>query len=388
MNRLIALFQVKYKMIQFSHYYLIYDNDVDTTSIVTMQLVVVLYQVKCEMISPFHLIYNNNDDDNTNFSTSINGEKYTNQSKYKDNYIKCQAPATISTTTTTAAQYKYLYRMKFTPTTEDSSSTNNKTEDRIDLNMTIISCNNNSSNYRYNNGIVIMIRILNITCLHTLISTTQIGENKDIDGMEKIGEYQSRALRSEGQYKDEVYNAEEGMFQEPITINNSTYSNIANIGIVDYCNDTRKENGERTTCYSSQDPYMIQYCTNTIAINATLRLGHYNEGKIDINTRINNINNNYWYNNNDETTTLISIGDETTRTSIGDKATTLIRTIQNEEKHNRLNYNMVIVLIYDHVISMIPVQLCSCILLIVTMRLLSQSMGSVKIHKDRVLKLI
>jgi hypothetical protein len=320
------------------------------------------------------------------FSTSINGEKYTNQSKYKDNYIKCQAPATISTTTT-AARYKYLYRMKLTPTTEDSSSTNSKTEDRIDLDMTIISCNNNSSNYRYNNGIVIMIRIL--TCLHTLISTTQIGENKNIDGMEKIGEYQSRALRSEGQYKDEVYNAEEGMFQEPITINNSTYSNIANIGIVDYCNDTRKENGEQTTCYSGRDPYMIQYCTNTIAIEATLlRLGHCNEGKIDINTRINNINNNYWYNNNDETTTLISIGDETTCTSIGDKATTLIRTIQNGEKHNRLDYNMVLVLIYDHVISMIPVQLCSCILLIVTMRLLSQSMGSVKIHKDRVLKLI
>ncbi|OEU23683.1 hypothetical protein FRACYDRAFT_233856 [Fragilariopsis cylindrus CCMP1102] len=328
------------------------------------------------------------DDDNTVLYQDVHSNRYGySTTTYKDNYIKCQAPATISTTTT-AAWYKYSYRMKLTPSTEDSSSTNSKTKDRIDLDMTIISCNNNSSNYRYNNGIVIMIRIL--TCLHTLISTTQIGENKNIDGMEKIGEYQSRALRSEGQYKDEVYNAEEGMFQEPIKINNSTYSNIANIGIVDYCNDTRKENGERTTCYSSQDPYMIQYCTNTIAIEATLRLGHCNEGKIDINTRINNINNNYWYNNNDETTTLISIGDETTCTSIGDKATTLIRTIQNGKwkKHNQLDYNMVLVLIYDHVISMIPVQVCSCILLIVTMRLLSQSMGSVKIHKDQVLKLI
>ena len=54
----------------------------------------------------------------------------------------------------------------------------------------------------------------------------------------------------------------------------------------------------------------------------------------------------------------------------------------------QLDYNLVIVLIYDYVISMIPVQLFSCILLIVTMRLLSQSMGSVKIHKDQVLKLI
>jgi hypothetical protein len=52
----------------------------------------------------------------------------------------------------------------------------------------------------------------------TLNGTIQNGECKKIDGKEKRLKERNhlRALRSEGQYKDEVYNAEEGMFQEPI----------------------------------------------------------------------------------------------------------------------------------------------------------------------------
>jgi hypothetical protein len=52
--------------------------------------------------------------------------------------------------------------------------------------------------------------------LTILITTSPNGEyviKKEERPKEK---YQLRALRSEGQYKDEVYNAEEGMFQEPI----------------------------------------------------------------------------------------------------------------------------------------------------------------------------
>jgi hypothetical protein len=70
------------------------------------------------------------------------------------------------------------------------------------------------------------LRIL--TCSHTsvgdgdetttLISTTRNGENKKIDDRKKRLEkkYQLRALCSEGQYEDEAYTADEGMFQEPI----------------------------------------------------------------------------------------------------------------------------------------------------------------------------
>ena len=173
------------------------------------------------------------------------------------------------------------------------------------------------------------------------------------------------------------------MFQEPITIKDS---NIANINI-DYLNDKMKENGEQTTsCYSNQNPCMIQFCHNIIAIDsrdnidmiatdAQLRLGHSNESKIDINTSFNNINKKY-----DEATTLIKTA---TRTCTGDEMTTLISTSQNGENSRRLDYNLVILLIYYvHVIPMI--RLCLCIPLIVTLRLFGQSMGSVKIHKETV----
>ena len=129
-----------------------------------------------------------------------------------------------------------------------------------------------------------------------------------------------------------------------------------------------------------------QFCHNIIAIDsrdnidmiatdAPLRLGHSNESKIDINTSFNNINRKY-----DEATTLIKTA---TRTCTGDETTTLISTSQNGENSRRLDYNLVILLIYYiHVIPMI--RLCLCIPLIVTLRLFGQSMGSVKIHKETV----
>ncbi|OEU09693.1 hypothetical protein FRACYDRAFT_271261 [Fragilariopsis cylindrus CCMP1102] len=208
--------------------------------------------------------------------------------------------------------------------------------------------------------------------------------------MEKIGEYQSRALRSEGQYKDEVYNAEEGMFQEPTdldmnkqeptdmdTIKDSSHSNIAIINI-GYRNDMMKENGEQTTCYSNQDPCMIHFCNNILAIeskdsidtienDASLQLRHSNGGNIDTNT------------SSIVVMMDILIGDAETTTSTSNEDETT--TTQNGENNNQLDYKLVIALIYDHVMSMIPIQLYLCILLIVTLRVLSQSMGSVKIHK-------
>ncbi|OEU07720.1 hypothetical protein FRACYDRAFT_250743 [Fragilariopsis cylindrus CCMP1102] len=328
------------------------------------------------------------------FSTSINGEKYiskyTSQSKYKDNYIKCQAPANATaarirrmkltpTTEDSSSTDNFPYRMKLTATTEDSSSTNNKTEDTDSMNRTENLIDSLDMDTTKDMDTIKDINIKTYMIKESISSKED--KNNLYNDSRKNGEekrleekYQSRALRSEGQYKDEVYNAEEGMFQEPWIKNNDYDNNNIMLNDNDYCNSTMRENGEQTTCYSNQDSYMIQFCHNVIAIDskddgdmiatdASLRLGHSKE-KIDIN----------------ETTALI----RTTRTSIDDETTTLIITIQNGEKNNQLDYDMVTVLIYDQAISIIPVQLCLCILLIVTLRLLSQSMGSVKIHKAQV----
>ncbi|OEU15984.1 hypothetical protein FRACYDRAFT_240683 [Fragilariopsis cylindrus CCMP1102] len=521
--RLIVLFQVKYKMIRFQ-YYLIYDNDVDTTSIATIQLVVVLYQVKYEMISPFHLIYNNNDDDNTKFSTSINGEKYTGQSKYKDDYIKGQVITmedSSSTDNTTEyltdissldtnkilnGEYHFALSKEITNTTEDllsrldrnkilngeyhfalsKDALTNTTEDLIEslrktvteddsINRTenlIDSCNmdtikdtdtmqlvvyqaeygesiQHGGHDDDNDTTIIIMQTMQLVALYrdknVWYDTTMVEHTNDTAILycyrdknvwydTAMVEHTSDMVLSQAnvamnQYDDKDYtiaimklvlyqdahikkdntaimqlarnnyyhkmkltpttedsSSTDNKIEDPtnkVKIKDSNYSNIINFNI-GYSNGTSmiKENGEQTTCYSNQDPYMIQFCHNVIAIDsnynidmiatdASLRLGHSKE-KIDIN----------------ETTTLIRmftcIEYNTTRTSIEDETTTLIRTIQNGEKNNQLDYNLVIVLIYDHVISMIPVQLCLWILLIVTLRLLSQSMGSVKIHKAQV----
>ena len=87
--------------------------------------------------------------------------------------------------------------------------------------------------------------------------------------------------------------------------------------------------------------------------------------KIDTYTSFNNINSNYWYNNNE--------------------TTTLIRTIQNWENEKQLDYNVVIVSISScYPVIQSCLCLCMCILLIITLRLLGQSVGSVKIQKDQV----
>jgi hypothetical protein len=67
----------------------------------------------------------------------------------------------------------------------------------------------------------------------TLNGTIQNGECKKTDGKEKRLKERNhlRALCSEGQYKDEVDNAEEGMFQEPIPIKDTSYSNTATTDI-------------------------------------------------------------------------------------------------------------------------------------------------------------
>jgi hypothetical protein len=109
--------------------------------------------------------------------------------------------------------------------------------------------------------------------------------------MKKKEEYLLRALRSEGQYKDEVYNAEEGMFQEPIPIKGLDYYLVI---ILMY--------GETTTLIttvqsSPSDP-------NSLHDNEE---DNNNIGSL----HLNNIN---W-----------------SHTCIGDKATTLNGTIQNME---------------------------------------------------------
>ena len=66
-----------------------------------------------------------------------------------------------------------------------------------------------------------------------------------------------------------------------------------------------RTNGERTTCYSNQDPCIFRYHNDIIAIDASLRIGHFNDSKIKINTSFNNINVNYWYNNNDSNNNIL-----------------------------------------------------------------------------------
>jgi hypothetical protein len=122
------------------------------------------------------------------------------------------------------------------------------------------------------------------------------------DKMKRIGEYQLRALRSEGQYKDEVYNAEEGMFQEPIPIKDT-----------DMINDFATQNKENKKI----------------------------DGKISLEKKYQ------------------------------------LRALRSEGQYENEVYTANEGMFQEP----IPVMcLCLCFLLIVTLRLLGQSMGSVKTH--------
>jgi hypothetical protein len=245
--------------------------------------------------------------------------------------------------------------------------------------------------------------------MHNDIKTDTIEDmdmiKDSISSMEEKEEYQLRALRSEGQYEDEVYNAEEGMFQEPIPIKRLDYYLVI---ILMY--------GETTTLIttvqsSPSDP-------NSLHNNEE---DNNNHGSLHLNNII-------W-----------------SRTCIGDKATTLNGTIQNgeckkidgkekrlkEKNHLRalrsegqytdevynaeegmfqepipsLDYNLEKILIYGHVIPMKQLCLCLCLCLIILIyghvipmirlclclcfsivtlnrvrNVLGQSMGGVKIH--------
>jgi hypothetical protein len=165
------------------------------------------------------------------------------------------------------------------------------------------------------------------------------------DKMKRIGEYQLRALRSEGQYKDEVYNAEEGMFQEPIPIKDTDMIN-------DFANDLRK-NGEN-------DNNILLF---GIIIMMTIR--------------------------RDETTTLISTTQNGENKKIDGKISLekkyQLRALRSEGQYENEVYTAdegmfqgpipVMCLCFLLIVTM-----CLCFLLIVTLRLLGQSMGSVKTH--------
>jgi hypothetical protein len=161
-------------------------------------------------------------------------------------------------------------------------------------------------------------RMYQVSVLSSIVLLLQLGLINTIAIMQLVVLYQESLNMISSATQNGEYNAEEYYCYADIMGKNGYYYNIrCNDG--DCCNDTMRTNGEKIACCSSQDPYMIQYCTNTIAINTTLRVGH----------------------------------------SIGDTA--------NEGMFQ----------------EPIPV-MCLCYLLIVTLGLLGQSMGGVKIHKDQV----
>ena len=251
-------------------------------------------QARYEMIRPIHLICSN---DNSNFSTSIDGEKYTSQSKYKDdntiaimqlvvlhqdvheadNTITFMQKALFQDThindeTIAIMQLVVLYavvpyhqisyRMKLTPTTEDSSSTNNKkTEDQINSNTATIDIYDNDDTIAnmqlvalYHDKDVVHNIDSIFNCPFDIINgnakfSTSINGQKYTSQDYYIKEYHIKYKTLRPFHL--VYHGDE-------TMNDNG----------NYCNDTRK-NGERTTRYSNEDPYMIQYHDIITAIDAT-----------------------------------------------------------------------------------------------------------------------
>ncbi|OEU05673.1 hypothetical protein FRACYDRAFT_258701 [Fragilariopsis cylindrus CCMP1102] len=62
-----------------------------------------------------------------------------------------------------------------------------------------------------------------------------------------------------------------------------------------------KENNNRTTRYSNENPYMIQYHDIITVIDATLQVSHFNENRINTRNNFKSNNSNRSYDNNDDT---------------------------------------------------------------------------------------
>jgi hypothetical protein len=242
------------------------------------------------------------------------------------------------------AQNNYSYRMKLTPTTEDTSYSNMAMIDIVVPYQDVVM-------NQYDTAIIGHMSGCND-------DTRKYGETKPVYSIfptdncnESIGNVTVTNNHDDIQYDYSSNDVTRTRSTNQLWVKNSNYSNIRCNNGDDYHNDTMRKNGERTTCYSSQD----------IVIDALLRVGNFNDDKAKskFNTSCNNINgNNYWYNNNDNNSNVLFgivittyyavsllsgnlIGSHRcylygTRLSIltigdGDETTTLISTAQNGE---------------------------------------------------------
>jgi hypothetical protein len=302
------------------------DDDVHSKddTIAVMQLVD-RYQVTYEMIRPLHLIYQDNNDNDTIIVTQLSVLYHDDNDTIAITQLLNLYQDSLSTSATQNGEYNaeeyYFYAdimVKNDYYTDDNSNilyddmkknNNNYNDDGNDTSKD----NNSDDDYWYNNYFIIL-------------------------------------------YENDLPDAPPDIISVTKSVDN------------DYCNGTmRTNNGERTVSYSSQDHFIDD------------------KVRINVNTSFNNNN------DGDETTTLISLTQNGENKNIEGKYQ--LRALRSEGQYKDevcnaeegmfqepipskwLNYNLVIISIY---------RLYLCFLLIVTMGLLVQSMGSVKIHKDRV----